>query len=388
MVHHKLMSGESERAGQPLRPHEARYLDYLSFWARFIVRRRKPLVIGITGSVGKTTTREIVAAVLKAASAVPGVGVTWATPRNMNNNFGVPLTLLGYRHWRPRRDLETLRGLTIPFRALRKATRGAYPDILVLEFAAGPTSDTERTVALAPPDIGIVTAIGPAHLDTFGTLEKIAEVKGAVVRAVPPSGLVILGADNALASEMDRYAKAPVVKVPGKGQSFAEAAARVIADRLGIPADLADRALAERGQIRGRQEVIRVGEGTVMNDSFNANPLSMEHGLETLAERARPDQRRVAVMGHMAEIGPDGPQYHRDMAPVARRCADLVVGVGELARLYEPDLWFGTSKECADAVASFAQPGDYVLVKGSHSSHLGIVVNAVQRQLKGESARA
>ena len=341
-------------------------------------------MIGITGSVGKTTTREVVAAVLKEAGESE-VGMTWATPRNMNNSWGVPLTLLGYRHWVPRWNQEWLRALAVPFRALRIAMGGRYPRNWVLEFAAGPTTDTERTVSLAPPDIGVVTAVGPAHLSAFGTVEKIAEVKGAVVRAVPPDGLVILGADNAVASGMDRFAKAPVRKVGGKGRALSGAIARVIADRLGVPADVVDRVLARPVVVGGRQEVIELGRGTVMNDAFNANPLSMEHGLETLGEQARPGQRRVAVLGHMAELGPEEERYHREASPVARRCADLVVGVGPLAKLYEPDLWFETSQACAEAVPSFAQRGDYVLVKGSHSSHLGVVTEALRRELAGES---
>ena len=381
MAFHELMSGARARAGRPYRFYEARYLDWLSVWARFVLRRRKPLVIGITGSVGKTTTREVIAAVLKAARAEPGVGLTWATPRNMNNDFGVPLSILGYRHWKPRWEREWFRAVTVPLRALWMATGGVYPRTLVLELAAGPSTDTERNVALACPEIGVVTAVGPAHLEAFGTVERIAEVKGAVVRAVPPSGLVILGRDNALASAMDRYAKAPVVKVAGKGQALSESIARVVADRLGIPTSTVDRALAARGPVSGRQEVIAVGESTVMNDAFNANPLSMEHGLETLAERVRPGQRRVAVLGHMAELGPDEEEYHRQMAPVARRSADLIVGVGSLARLYEPGLWFETGQDCAAAVGSFARRGDYVLVKGSHSSHLWGVVDALVREL-------
>ncbi|WP_420457523.1 Mur ligase family protein [Rubrivirga sp.] len=355
------------------------YVEYLSFWAGLVVRLRRPLVVGVTGSVGKTTTKETLAAVLAAPEAEAAVGLSWATPGNMNDNLGVALTLLGYRGWRPRWGSEVLRAVTVPIRALRMATVGPYPRVVVLELGAGVGGDVRRTAPLARPTIGIVTAVGPAHLEVFGTVEGVAEVKGALVRVVPPSGLVVLGADNALASGMDALARAPVVKVPGKGQALSDAVARVVAERLGVPADAVDRALAGRQGFRGRQEVLEVGAVTVINDAFNANPLSMAYGLETLAERARPGRRPVAVLGEMAEMGETGPRYHREMADVARSSADLVVGVGPLARLYEPDHWFETSEDCAEAIPGLVRDGDYVLVKGSHSSHLRCVVDALRR---------
>ena len=209
------------------------------------------------------------------------------------------------------------------------------------------------------------------------------EVKGAVVRAVPPSGLVILGADTP-SSTMDRYAKAPVVKVPGKGRVLSEGIARVVADYLGIPEDVVDRGLAKGVQVGGRQDVIRRGESTIMNDAFNANPLSMAHGLETLAERAGPGQRRVAILGGMAELGGETEQYHREIAQTAKASADVVVGVGRLARYYEPNHWFETAEACAEAIPEIVRDGDYVLVKGSRVARLGLVVDA----LKGELAPA
>ena len=306
------------------------------------------------------------------------VGLVWATPGNMNNGWGVALTLLGYRGWVPRWNSEVARALTVPLRSLWMATGGQYPRVVVLEIGADPMPKTKRTVALSRPNIGVVTAVGPAHLAKFGTVERIAEVKGLVVRAVPPSGLVVLGVDSEVASAMDRFARAPVVKVSGKGRALSEAIARVVADRLGVPTERAERALAEGVTVRGRQQEIDHRGGTLVNDAFNANPLSMTYGLETLAERARPGQRRVAVLGEMAEMGDDEARYHREMAPTARACADVVVGVGPLARLYEPDHWFETSADCARALPALLHDGDHVLVKGSNSSRLSVVVRALR----------
>ncbi|MEM6288975.1 MAG: Mur ligase family protein [Bacteroidota bacterium] len=377
------MSGAAG-AGEPRGAFEAFYLAYLSLWARFVVRRRKPIVVGITGSVGKTTTREFVAAVLR--EAPEAVGPVGATPRNMNHDWGVPLTLLGYRHWIPRWNSELLRALTVPLKALKLATVGPYPRVLVLEFAVGRGTEIERTVALAPPEIGVVTAIGPAHLNAYGTVERIAEVKGAVVRAVPASGLVVLGADSPLAAGMDRDTEAEVVKVPGKGRALSAGIARVVAARLGVPAARVERALARGVTVRSRQEEFPFRGGTVMNDAFNANPMSMAHGLETLAERARPGQRRVAILGWMGALGDAAERYHREMAPVAHASADVVVGVGEMARLYDPDHWFETSEACADALPDLLDDGDYVFVKGSNSVNLYVVVQALRNDLQPASA--
>jgi UDP-N-acetylmuramoyl-tripeptide--D-alanyl-D-alanine ligase len=113
---------------------------------------------------------------------------------------------------------------------------------------------------------------------------------------------------------------------------------------------------------------------TVIDDTYNANPLSMRFGLDTLASIATPASRRVAVLGFMAELGPESPRYHAEVGAYARTRADLLIGVGEPAKLYKPDIWFETSDACADQIGTLLRTGDCVLVKGSFSARMARVV--------------
>jgi len=352
---------------------------WLLFWARLVVRVRRPLIVGVTGSVGKTTTKEVIAAVLKHPEVQERVGRVSSTPRNINNTMGVPLVVLGYTRWPAGRRETAAWMLGVPLRALALATVKPFPSVLVLEFAAGPNGDIQRTANAAPPTVAVVTAIGPAHLEQFGTLERIVHEKGALVRAVSPSGLVVLGAASAPVAALERQSAAPIVKIEGRGRALSENAAQAVCDFLGIPSEVTERALATAPAVPGRLNVLELGPLTVIDDSHNANPLSMQLGLDTLAGRAGPGIRRVAVLGDMKELGPEATRYHDEIAEYAGTRADVIIGVGPLARHYRPEHWFETSDQCAEALPSLLAPGDCVLVKGSNSVALHKVVRAARK---------
>lgn len=181
---------------------------------------------------------------------------------------------------------------------------------------------------------------------------------------------------------MDAYARAPVTKVAGKGQTLSDAIARVVARHVGLSDELVDRALAERRSVRGRQELIELGGVTVMAErrvQYQQYQSSLDGARTGDAGRARcSPRRRVTVLGEMAELGEESARYHREVGLLARAAADLVIGVGPLAQHYEHNHWFETSADCAGAVASLIRDGDYVLVKGSHSARLSRVVGALR----------
>jgi UDP-N-acetylmuramoyl-tripeptide--D-alanyl-D-alanine ligase len=349
---------------------------YLLFWARMVIRARRPLIVGVTGSVGKTSTTEAIAAALMHPDARAIVGEVRSTPNNMNNTKGVPLVILGYNDWDRSRKQLLMWLLAAPIRALTLATVGPFPKVMVLEFAAGPRGDISRTASAAPPVIAVVTAIGPAHLEAFGTIDRLVQEKSVLVRRVPARGLVVLGAENPPASQLDRLTRARVAKVAGRGRELSDNAARAVAEFLGVPSDVTERALADRPAVPGRLNVFEAGRVTVIDDSYNANPLSMQLGLDTLSKRPH---RRVAILGDMKELGQQSQRYHRDVAEYARMRADVIVGIGALARHYMPDHWFATSDECADALPRIVTTGDSVLVKGSHSVELDRVVRGLKR---------
>jgi UDP-N-acetylmuramoyl-tripeptide--D-alanyl-D-alanine ligase len=226
--------------------------------------------------------------------------------------------------------------------------------------------------------------VGPAHLERFQTVERVAEEKSALVRAA--SNLVVLGADNAPARSMERLARAPVVKVPGQGVELSRNIARVVGRHFGLPEDAIEQALRASAAVAGRLEWLHIGQVTILNDSFNANPLSMRLALDTLMQHTSGTQRRVCILGAMAELGAAAPAYHEELGAYARERADVLIGVGELATHYRPARWFGDSNQCAAALSEFVCPGDIVLVKGSHAVHLDRVVAALRRMETAHTA--
>ena len=294
----------------------------------------------------------------------------------MNNDIGLPLTVLRYEHWIGWHNLWKV-PLLLP-RALWLAFFARYPRVLVLEYATHWHGHLHRLVEVAPPNIGVVTTIGPAHLDRLKTLQGVVHEKSAVVSAVPPSGLIVLGSDHDYVADLEAQAKGQVVKLPGRGADLARDIAQVVALHLGVPKQAIEAALAEVRPVKGRLNELRLGGMTIIDDSHNANPLSMRLGLDRLAEAAQPGQRRIAFLGSMAELGDETTQYHQQIGAYAHQKADVVIGVGELARHYGPDHWFPDSGECARQVHGLVGAGDCVLVKGSASVHMNVIIEPLR----------
>jgi UDP-N-acetylmuramoyl-tripeptide--D-alanyl-D-alanine ligase len=355
---------------------------YFSFWAQIVLRAHEPFIIGVTGSVGKTTTKEAIAAVLSHPDARHVVRRVHKSPGNLNDNLGHALAILRFPDWaQTRLRLAWWIGLA-PFKAFRLALFEPRMDVLVLEYALSPNSDFARLVRLAPPDVAVVTAIGPAHLETFGSIEGIAHEKGRLVRAVPANGLVVLGLENPCLAEMSRESVAPVVTAGGIGRELSNNIARTVGAFVGVPEHVVEDALRTTRPVTRRLKFFDLGAFTVIDDTINANPMSMRLALTTLDARASGGQRRIAMLAFMAELGEQSASYHREIGAFARDRADLVIGVGPLAREYAPDWWFADANECARQLPRIVQAGDLVLVKGSASAHMDVVAGALKRHAK------
>lgn len=356
---------------------------YLTFWARLVLAERRPRIVGITGSVGKTTTKEAIAAVLMHPHARPLLGFVGKADNNLNSELGLPMAILRFGE-SPKTSVLGWLGLALiaPVRALLLMTIQAYPAVLVLEYAADRPGDIKRLVRLAPPEVAVITAVGPAHLEKFGTVDQIAKEKGCLAAAASPAGLVVLARDNSHVAAMTNRAQARVVKVPGRGVALAQAVARAVGAYFGLDARTMDDALGDFHSLHGRLQIEQVGSITVIDDTYNASPLSMELAFDTLAEVAH-GGRTVAFLGEMKELGHDARRYHREVGHYAREKAQLVIGVGELAREYDANQWFATSREAAAVVHAIVRSGDLVLVKGSRSVAMERVVQAL-KELRGD----
>ncbi|PTR03533.1 UDP-N-acetylmuramoyl-tripeptide--D-alanyl-D-alanine ligase [Nitrosomonas nitrosa] len=354
---------------------------YLNFWARLTVKIRKPLVIGITGSVGKSTTAAMISSVLTHPPIEKMIGKVGYTQDNMNDDIGLPATLLRFHNWSEiphNRSAKLLMLCKIPFRAL-SLILGNYPKVLVLEYGAGWSGHMRQLINIVSPDIAIVTTIGPAHLERFKTLEGIAREKSRLVQSASPSGLVILGEDHEFVSFLEAKANAPVIKVSGKGTELSRNITLAVCKHMGIPEEIVSPALENFINLKGRLDVIELTDTTVIDDSYNANPLSVKFGLDMLEKITKPGQRRVAILGTMAELGEESVRLHEEVGQYARERVDLLVGVGELAKWYQPNTWFDNSGECAESINNYLRKGDCVFIKGSASANMGQIVKKLKK---------
>lgn len=324
-------------------------------------------VVGITGSTGKTSTKDILAGML-----APHLR-TVATTQNLNTEIGVPLTILG-------------------------APDGT--EALVLEMAMrGPEQIAELT-EIAEPDVGVIVNIGPVHLELLGSIEAIAAAKAELVRDLPHGKTAVVPADEPLLRpHMTRQDLTWVTFGPGgdvddlgdvqlpftsehmriNGMA-ALAAARAIGVEPAGPVDVALSAM------RGQRQVL-AGEVTVINDCYNANPMSMRAALNHLAEETSPPQRRIAVLGDMLELGPDERRFHAEVGAHAKaRGVDVLVAVGPRAAAMVPP--FGgeahavpDAQAAAALVPSLVRSGDHVLIKASRGVGLEVVADALDAAL-------
>jgi UDP-N-acetylmuramoyl-tripeptide--D-alanyl-D-alanine ligase len=374
--------------------------------ARAVVDQASDLtVIGITGSAGKTTTKDLTAQLLET------LGPTIAPRESFNNEIGHPLTVL----------------------RITGKTR-----FLVSELAARGPGHIAQLCQIAPPRLGAVLGVGLAHAGEFGSLEAIAQAKGELVAALPADGIAVLNADDHRVAAMAARTRARAVTF-GQSERADVRAENVRADEAGRPAftlttpagsapvqlrlhgehhvtnALAAAALAEQldmpvaaiaaglsaavARSRWRMEVTRLPDGvTVVNDAYNANPESVRAAIAALATMSR-GHRGFAVLGHMTELGDDADRLHAEIGADAA-AADLagLIVVGDAAAPIATGAravpgWRGELQHVPDAAAAVGalrgrlRRGDVVLVKASHSIHLERVALALtgEQPLDGDT---
>jgi UDP-N-acetylmuramoyl-tripeptide--D-alanyl-D-alanine ligase len=330
-------------------------------------------VVGITGSTGKTSVKDICRTLLPFR--------VHASPENYNTEIGLPLALLDAPE-----DAE----------------------VVVLEMAMRGLGQIAELCEIAEPDVGAITNIGPVHLELLGTLDAIVEAKAEILEGLRNRGRAVVPADTealdphlndrivtitfggggdvfALHSRVEGDSTVARVGTPhGEGEfrfPFAEAhnlTNALAAIAIGVALDAPLAGMSKRApeivfsRLRGERLELR-DDVVIVNDCYNANPISIRAALDYLASM-EVRGRRLAVLGEMAELGPDAPAYHREAGAHAR---DLgvgpIVGVGELARHYAPDEWVGDARAAVPVANSLIEPGDTILVKGSRAVGLELV---------------
>jgi UDP-N-acetylmuramoyl-tripeptide--D-alanyl-D-alanine ligase len=349
-----------------------------------------PLVIGITGTVGKTTTKDALATVLRYA----GKRVS-ATAGNFNNEIGLPLTVLAA-------DQRT--------------------EILVLEMGATHPGDIKHLCGIAPPQVGILTAISPVHLDSFGSLDALACAKGELALALPEDGTLVSpssapsaatgagrnlrritfgieGAGDLSASDIEEREEglrflaqlgdqSAEVRSPVFGTHLVEPLLAALGGALALGLDLDDgaRGISRLRRTGLRGEVHRLRDNIVVyDDSYNASPAAVAAVLRYGAQQAgRQDRRLVVVLGGMFELGATARAYHQEAGRIAEEAGvNLLVCVGDEARWYAEafsgkTLFYKDAEEASESLGESLQPGDYVIVKGSR----GVGLDTLTRKLK------
>lgn len=401
----------------------------LGSMARLVLRSRKPIVIGITGSVGKSSAKEAIALVVSKNYRVR------FSPGNYNNEFGLPSAILGIKS--PGRSI--VRWLSACFHAILIVLRiESYPEVLILEMGIDHPGDMDYLTSIARPDIAVLTRIAESHLANFENLAHIAKEKGKLIAALPDDGIAVLNADDERVMRQADRTKAKIVSYglsPGAslfadnirvlqengrteglsfklnfgGKSIPVRLPAVVA-RHHLPAVLAAAAVAvalkmnlvdvaaaltEFRALPGRMTLLD-GDARIriIDDTYNASRVSTEAALNTLRELIAP--RKVVILGDMLEIGAGSNEAHRALRDaVIGSGATVFVGVGQHMR-FLADALHGTNfpeksihhypdpLAARDRLAEHIRPGDLVLVKGSQGLRMELIVE----RLLGERSDA
>lgn len=385
---------------------------WLALLARLVLWRRKPSIVAITGSVGKTTTKELIGRILAERYR------TRSTEGNYNTEIGVPLTIIGTRQ--PRRAAEwwevTRKAIGLLFGGEEE-----YPEVLVLELAADKPGDLAHLTSFVRPDIAVITNVRNVHLQAYQSVDQIAEEKSWIVRRMKPSGTAVLNADDARTKAMaaavpgramlygfEEEAQVSVtdvkqeasgqratllvrsrpsgepqalpLKTPllGRHQLSAIMAAFAVGKIAEVDPTQALEAIAQVSAPPGRMRIFKGRDRlTILDDSYNASPQAVLAALETLYHLKGPHR---AVLGEMKELGPQSQEGHEMVGEVAGKFLDELVVVGDEGLIIaeaakragmDPDkIHVASNGSEAATLVNQDKRGGTVLIKGSQAVYL------------------
>jgi UDP-N-acetylmuramoyl-tripeptide--D-alanyl-D-alanine ligase len=380
-------------------------LRALQSLASAVLRSWKGQVVAVTGSSGKTTVKELT------ASALSSLGRVIKSAGNLNNQYGVPLSVL---------------------RMESDGAQAADFDFAVLEMGMNHRGEIADLTAIAPPDVGIVTNVSAVHLEFFASVDEIAEAKSEMVRGIKSGGAAVLNADDERVARMrglrrdikvktfgiDRDADVRATGIRslgldgalftlqtsrgqveatmpllGKHNLYNTLAAAAVAEIYEAPLERIAEAIALSARPKMRGEVLRLAEGiTLIDDSYNSNPRALQEMVATLS--SGPGARRIVVAGEMLELGRAAPDLHFDAGRyIAGQDVQLLIGVRGLARQIvagaieagiSPDraVFCETPEEAGELLVKEARPGDAILVKGSRGVKMERLVDLMKQRFQ------
>ncbi len=401
----------------------------LGFFTRRILRKYNPDVVGITGSVGKTSVKDMAVSILESSFRVRG------SIDSYNNKFGLPLTVIGEKS--PGRSMVGWIKVLYTAMSLWLKRDKEYPEILVLEMGASQPGDIEYLVDMAPCDVGVVTSVSPVHMKFFKTARKVAQEKRWVISHLEKTGCAVLNRDDEEIFEMKKKTNADVIsfgfhpqadvqgsdvslrmasdgrwpeglmfKVIYKGSIVPMYLPGVIGDHSAYPAlasiaigvtfgiNLVDisKALQNVAVPAGRMRLLSgIKDSLILDDSYNASPLSMRAALQTLVQLSG-SGKKYAVLGDMLELGRETDNSHREVGlRVAEVDLDFLITIGEAmktaasaakeAGLNEDHVAsFSNTREAGRFLQEKIKSGDVVLIKGSRAMCMEKIVKEVMAE--------
>jgi len=370
-------------------PDTTQALKDFSAWYR---RSVEPFVIGITGSVGKTTTRELVSAVLCEQFE------TIQSPQNYNNHIGLPLSLL---------NIES------------------HHDVAVLELGASHVGEIKELASIAAPQFGIVTKIGSAHIESFGRKQNIIQSKGELVEALPKTGVAILNGDDLHVRSLAKRATCATLfvgeggnntiqatdvdvqwdflqfkvrgfqyhlNVVGRHHLTAALCAIAVGREFGMKAEAIQNGFDNFEAVSGRCQLQQVGSWSVINDTYNANPTSMQAACD-IVKTWRGAGKRLMLVGDMLELGSESKQYHLELGHrIAQSNIDHLLALGDqaeqvIAGARQSGCDFQSLTKCSSMNTMLShleetlQPDDLIVVKGSRGMKMERVIDWLHHQI-------
>ncbi len=399
----------------------------LKIISRLVIKKYKPRIIGITGSVGKTTTKEAIFSVLSKKYRV-GKSI-----KNYNNEIGLPLSILGFES--PGKNIFSWLALFGAGLMMIIKTDKFYPEILVLEMGIDRPGDMDYLNSIVKCDMGVVTNIGISHIEYFGTTQKIKKEKAKLIENLKKKGLAIINFDNPKSREIIKDSREKVLTfglnegadvradeikfrfdyqnagfsgmnfklrymgsvVPvfinssvGFHLIYASLIATIVARELGMNLLEVSEALKDFKSPRGRLNLLEgINHSIIIDDTYNASPQSTIQALEILSEMKTSEARKIVVLGDMLELGDEKIDEHTKIGRlVVKSGADMLLCYGDLAenicagaikaKMNKKNvLGFKTQKELFLSLKNELRKNDIILVKGSQGARMEKIVKAL-----------